>query len=44
MNTNASQKTGDAKIVRNGHTASSKFGTDPSAKAIRPASRDLTAK
>ena len=36
-----SQKTGDASIDKVGHTASSKFGSDPNAKGVIPSHRDL---
>jgi len=37
-----SNKPGDAKIDRQGHTANGKFGSDPSARGVsRPAPRDL---
>ena len=36
------QKTGDAKIDRQGHTTNRKHGSDPSARAVgRPAPTDL---
>lgn len=36
------QKTGDAPVVRQGQTASTKHGSDPNMKAVgRPAVRDL---
>lgn len=36
-----SQKTGDAKIVRSGHTQSTKHGADPNATAVqRPTPTD----
>lgn len=43
--TNITQKTGDAPIKRSGHTASTKHGADPNARAVsRPEPRDLHAK
>lgn len=40
-----SSKTGSAPIIRSGHTASTKHGADPNAKAVgRPTPRDLKAK
>lgn len=38
-----SQKTGDAPIVQQGHTANSKHGSGPDNRAVsRPEPRDLT--